>query len=86
MAPDTCSRIVRFGLFELDLKTGELRKKGGRVRLQEQPFQVLAMRSSSDQVTSSPAKNFGPGCGPMRCSLISIRASKIAGMPTVRDA
>jgi DNA-binding winged helix-turn-helix (wHTH) protein len=43
MAPDTCSRIVRFGLFELDLTTGELRKKGGRVRLQEQPFQVLAM-------------------------------------------
>ena len=36
-------RVVRFGLFELDLKTGELRKKGVRVRLQEQPFQVLAM-------------------------------------------
>jgi len=43
MAPDNCSRIVRFGSFELDLATGELRKKGGRVRLQEQPFQVLAM-------------------------------------------
>jgi len=36
-------RLVRFGVFELDLKTGELRKKGVRVRLQEQPFQVLAM-------------------------------------------
>lgn len=36
-------RVVRFGLFDLDLKTGELRKKGVRVRLQEQPFQVLAM-------------------------------------------
>jgi DNA-binding winged helix-turn-helix (wHTH) protein len=36
-------RVVRFGLFELDVKTGELRKRGGKVRLQEQPFQVLAM-------------------------------------------
>jgi DNA-binding winged helix-turn-helix (wHTH) protein len=34
---------VRFGVFELDLRTGELRKRGLRVRLQEQPFQVLAM-------------------------------------------
>jgi DNA-binding winged helix-turn-helix (wHTH) protein len=35
--------IVRFGTFELDLKTGELRRKGVKVALQEQPFQVLAM-------------------------------------------
>jgi TolB-like protein/DNA-binding winged helix-turn-helix (wHTH) protein/Flp pilus assembly protein TadD len=32
-----------FGVFELDLRAGELRKHGVRVRLQEQPFQVLAM-------------------------------------------
>src|SRR6266481_3295742 len=31
----------RFGVFELDLRAGELRKHGLRVRLQEQPFQVL---------------------------------------------
>jgi cholera toxin transcriptional activator len=36
-------RIVRFGVFELDLAAGELRKNGARVRLQEQPFQVLAL-------------------------------------------
>src|SRR4051812_36026674 len=35
--------IRRFGPFEADLKTGELRKSGSRLRLQEQPFQVLAM-------------------------------------------
>lgn len=35
--------LARFGLFELDLQTGELRKKGVKVPLQEQPFQVLAM-------------------------------------------
>jgi TolB-like protein/DNA-binding winged helix-turn-helix (wHTH) protein len=32
-----------FGVFELDLRAGELRKHGLRIRLQEQPFQVLAM-------------------------------------------
>ena len=35
-------RIVRFGVFELDVVGGELRKSGVRIRLQEQPFQVLA--------------------------------------------
>jgi TolB-like protein/DNA-binding winged helix-turn-helix (wHTH) protein/Tfp pilus assembly protein PilF len=34
---------LRFGVFELDLRVGELRKNGLRVRLQQQPFQVLAM-------------------------------------------
>ena len=33
--------ILRFGAFELDLRSGELRKKGTRIKLQEQPFQVL---------------------------------------------
>src|ERR671912_2664309 len=32
---------VRFGVFELDLNTGELRKAGARINLPEQPFQVL---------------------------------------------
>ena len=34
---------LRFGVFELDTRAGELRKHGLRVRLQGQPFQVLAM-------------------------------------------
>lgn len=34
---------VRFGLFEVDLRAGELTKRGARLKLQEQPFQVLAM-------------------------------------------
>ena len=33
---------VRFGVFEADLAAGELRRNGARVKLQEQPFQVLA--------------------------------------------
>lgn len=34
---------VRFGAFEADLRTGELRKSGIRLRLQDQPFRVLAL-------------------------------------------
>ena len=37
------NKIFRFGVYEADPVTGELRKEGGRVRLQEQPFQVLVM-------------------------------------------
>jgi cholera toxin transcriptional activator len=37
------ARLLRFGVFEVDLDAGELRKKGARIRLQEQPFQVLTM-------------------------------------------
>ena len=33
----------RFGVFELDIRAGELHKHGLRVRLQQQPLQVLAM-------------------------------------------
>jgi DNA-binding winged helix-turn-helix (wHTH) protein len=43
MPPESSPHLVRFGLFDLDLKTGELRKKGVKIALQEQPFRVLAM-------------------------------------------
>lgn len=33
----------RFGVFELDLHAGELRRSGIKVKLQEQPFQVLSL-------------------------------------------
>jgi len=36
-------RSVSFGVFEMDLRAGELRKQGLKIKLQEQPFQVLAM-------------------------------------------
>ena len=32
---------IRFGVFELDAESGELRKHGLKVKLQEQPFQIL---------------------------------------------
>jgi DNA-binding winged helix-turn-helix (wHTH) protein len=36
-------KIFRFGIFEVDPGSGELRKAGSRLRLQGQPFQVLLM-------------------------------------------
>ena len=35
--------LLRFGAFEADVQTGELRKQGKRIRLQVQPFQLLVM-------------------------------------------
>ena len=40
---DRSRQIVRFGVFEADLETGELRKNGAKVPLQGQPFQVCAI-------------------------------------------
>jgi cholera toxin transcriptional activator len=37
------TRIARFGVFEADLDVRELRKQGRRIRLQDQPFAVLAI-------------------------------------------
>lgn len=41
--PQSNKRIARFGVFELDLSAGELRKSGVKLRLQGQPYQVLAL-------------------------------------------
>ena len=37
------ARRLRFGAFEVDLHSGEVRKNGIRLRLQDQPFQVLEL-------------------------------------------
>ena len=39
--PEPATRVVRFGVFEVDLQTAELRKQGVRIRLPGQSFQVL---------------------------------------------
>ncbi len=41
--PVLSSPVIRFEVFEVDLQGGELRKRGRRVKLQEQPFRVLAL-------------------------------------------
>ena len=39
----TSHKLVRFGIFEVDLRACELRKQGRKIRLQEQPCQILAL-------------------------------------------
>src|SRR3954470_18834598 len=34
---------IEFGIFSVDLRAGEVRKQGTRLKLQERPFQILAM-------------------------------------------
>jgi TolB-like protein/Tfp pilus assembly protein PilF len=43
MDSTSSGRRVRFGQFEIDEKTGELRKGGTKIRLQEQPLQILQL-------------------------------------------
>ena len=42
-SPQGAPRRLRFGLFEVDFSMAELRKQGRKIKLQEQPFQVLAL-------------------------------------------
>jgi TolB-like protein len=36
-------QLIRFGSFEVDTRSGELRRQGSKINLQEQPFQVLLL-------------------------------------------
>jgi DNA-binding winged helix-turn-helix (wHTH) protein/tetratricopeptide (TPR) repeat protein len=40
---ESCSPTRGFGVFEVDLRAAELRKHGVRIKLQEQPFQILSV-------------------------------------------
>jgi DNA-binding winged helix-turn-helix (wHTH) protein len=42
-APNSERRLLRFGSFELDLRSRELRNGSARSRLQEQPFEILRL-------------------------------------------
>jgi hypothetical protein len=42
------SRVLRFDIFELEMRSGELRKHGAKLRLQGQPLQVHFGGSRSD--------------------------------------
>ena len=36
-------RVLRFGIYEIDVRAGELRRSGVKLKLQEQPLQVLCV-------------------------------------------
>ena len=43
MNPKRAPDLIRFGIFEVDFRAGELRKQGRKIRLQDLPFQFLAV-------------------------------------------
>lgn len=43
MLAPTADRVVRFGVFELDLKNRSLHRHGIQLKLQDQPYQILAL-------------------------------------------
>src|SRR5689334_1321011 len=51
--------IIRFGVYELNVRTNELRKHGIRLRMQEQPLQVLLtlLERSGELVTREEIRN-----------------------------
>src|SRR6266481_7263956 len=52
-ASTPAARVLRFDTFELDLRTGELRKRGVKLRLQGQPLELLGilLQSAGNLVT-----------------------------------
>src|SRR5215467_2528199 len=55
----TSSTLLRFGVFEVDLRAGELRKQGKRIKIQEQPFHVLTvlLQRPGEVVTREELRN-----------------------------
>jgi DNA-binding winged helix-turn-helix (wHTH) protein/TolB-like protein/Tfp pilus assembly protein PilF len=51
--PSTLPPLVRFADFEVDLRAGQLKRQGTKIRLQEQPFRLLAvlLESAGEVVT-----------------------------------
>jgi TolB-like protein/DNA-binding winged helix-turn-helix (wHTH) protein/Tfp pilus assembly protein PilF len=46
MQPATAGQVLRFGIFELDLNKGQLRKAGVRLKLRPQAFHLLTLLAS----------------------------------------
>src|SRR5215510_11388250 len=41
--PSASVQVVRFGVYEVNLRSGELRKSGIKIKLHDQPFQILVI-------------------------------------------
>ena len=59
MSANPSPRIVRFSTFELNLHSGELRQRGQKVKLQEQPLQVLTtlLEQPGELITREQLRN-----------------------------
>ncbi len=59
MLANSSFRVIRFSTFEVNLHTGELRQRGQKVKLQEQPLQILAalLERPGELVTREELRN-----------------------------
>jgi len=60
--PSTLTPLVKFANFEVDVRAGELRRDGSKVRLQEQPFLLLTVvieSAGSSSLVKNSANAFG---------------------------
>jgi Tol biopolymer transport system component/DNA-binding winged helix-turn-helix (wHTH) protein len=77
-------QTTKFGIFEVDLRSGELRKSGSRIKLQEQPFKVLQalLERPGEVVTRNelrrriwPDENFGDFDHAVNVAITKLRAA-----------
>ena len=76
---------MRFGPFELDVRSGDLKKQGRRIRLQDQPLLVLHTRQGfySDPIYGGNKERIGwrvigfPG----PASLLEVFAGRYSSLP-----
>ena len=66
--------VVRFGIFEVSLQSGEVRKASFRIRVQHQPMKLLEILLEHPGKLS-PGRNCAGESGPAKASEISIRRS-----------
>ncbi len=81
---DRTNAPIRFGVFEVDARTGELRKSGTRLRIQDQPFQLLLalLEHPGELVTREelrqriwPAESFGDFDHAVNVAVAKLRAA-----------
>lgn len=64
MAEQTQKPVVRFGVFEASLPSGELRKHGLLIRVHRQPFKILAILLERAVSSAGPEAAVEPPLGP----------------------
>ena len=68
--------VARFGAFEADFQTGELRKSGIRIKIQDQPMRVLSalLQHPGEVVTREELQELL--CGRLRAMALAVIARK----------
>ena len=83
-SPSPRSQRIAFDNFEADMRSGELRKNGSRIRLQAQPFELLALllRNSGEVVSRDEiCRELWPGN-----TFVDFEHSLAAAVNKIRDA